>query len=209
MHLKTNQQGSPFWLCFPRISFFLNGSPGHAELCRLENSCGVQGWDLPTCAEHNIWIILHDSLGTRGSPPMLLSNSQIQPYSLPLRKKRRGGRKERSRFKFFCRLSNIALNYILTGRCQDQLRQRGGAIVGHHSGGHIFGKLNFLHLHLERRGNLAFFSTFYWISIYLKPMSPKMFEFQCETLTCPEYQGRESKAQTGPPLGRTNDPILF
>lgn len=35
---------------------------------------------------YNIWFILHDTLGTRGSPPMLLSNSQTQPYSLPLGK---------------------------------------------------------------------------------------------------------------------------
>lgn len=43
---------------------------------------------------YNIWFILHDSLGTRGSPPMLLSNSQIQPYGLPLGEKGgEGGRK--------------------------------------------------------------------------------------------------------------------
>ena len=41
----------------------------------------------PNVQRYNIWFILHDTLGTRGSPPMLLSNSQIQPYRLPLGKK--------------------------------------------------------------------------------------------------------------------------
>lgn len=60
--------------------------------------------------------------------------------------------------------------------------------VGHHYGGHIFGKMNLLHLHSESRGSLALFCTLYRISIYVKPMLAKMLEFQCEILICPEYQ---------------------
>lgn len=112
----------------------------------------------PNTRRHNIWIIPRDSPGTRGSPPMLLSNSQLQTYSLSLREKKggEGGRRGHG-LRFFCGLSNIALNYVLTGRCQEQLCQRGGAIVGHHCGECIFGKMNFLHLHSERKRNLALF----------------------------------------------------
>lgn len=102
LHLKTNQQSSPFWPVLPR-HFSL---PEWFSWARWAVQAGKQLWcsglGPPNTRRHNIWIIPRDSPGTRGSPPMLLSNSQLQTYSLPLReKKRRGGRKERSWFKVF------------------------------------------------------------------------------------------------------------
>lgn len=145
-------------LCFPGISLFLNGSPGHAELCRLENSCGVQGWDLPTRADTTYGLFLVTVLAPGGHHPCCFLIPSSRPTASPSGKKKggEGGRRGHG-LRFFCGLSNIALNYVLTGRCQEQLCQRGGAIVGHHCGGCIFGKMNFLHLHSERKRNLALF----------------------------------------------------
>lgn len=153
LHVKTKHQGSPFWLCFPGISSFLNGSPGQAELGRLGKSRGVQGWDLPTCTDSTYGLFFMTVLAPGGHHPCCF----LIPRSSPPQEKRRGGRKERSWLEVFCRVSDVALNYVLTGRCQVWLCQRGGAIVGHHHGGRVFGKRNLLLLHSGRRGNLALF----------------------------------------------------
>lgn len=37
--MENKAIGQPISVVLPRHFYFLNGSPGHAELCRLTNSC--------------------------------------------------------------------------------------------------------------------------------------------------------------------------
>lgn len=90
---KTNR-GSPFWRCFPGISFLLNGSPGHAELCRLENTCGVWGWDLPTCADTTYGLFFMTVLAPGGHHPCCFPIPRSSPTASPSRKKQKEGREE-------------------------------------------------------------------------------------------------------------------
>lgn len=91
---ENKPAGQPLLAVLPRHFFLSKWFSWARWAVQAGKQLWCSGLGPPNMHRHNIWIILHDSPGTRGSPPMLLSNSQIQPYSLPPRKKGgEGGRK--------------------------------------------------------------------------------------------------------------------
>lgn len=176
LHVKTKHQGSPFWLCFPGISSFPKwfSWAGWAGQAGKESWCS--GLGPPNMHRLNIWIILHDSPGTRGSPPMLLSNSQIQPSSGKKEGREEGEVMVGGFLQGIWCSTELCPYWALSGLVMSTWRCH----CWPPPWGTCFWEEESLTFAFREERKPCSFLCLYRTNIYLKPMLPKEFKFQCE-----------------------------